>query len=246
MANLPKHFDKSALHPTQSSSSSTLCASPPSSSGFLSSNDLPDLEAIVGATPFYAYSREKLTSSARQALAFPNAYGLTVRYAMKALPTRAVLQIFQREGIKIDASSVFEVERAVKAGYKYEDISLSTQELGKEFVGLVEKGVKVNCCSLDQLRKFGAAFKGTSNNKCGIRINPGVGSGGFSKSTTGFSKTNVGGPSSSFGIWVGSVDDGTVEGIVKDYGLEVERIHTHIGSGSDPEIWKQVATKSLR
>jgi diaminopimelate decarboxylase len=79
----------------------------------------------------------------------------------------------------------------------------------------------------------------------GIRINPGVGSGGFSKSTTAFSKTNVGGPSSSFGIWYSLVDDGTVPGIVDKYGLTVERIHTHIGSGSDPEIWQQVASKSL-
>merc|ERR1719223_2401539 len=41
------------------------------------------------------------------------------------------------------------------------------------------------------------------------------------------------------------VEDGAVPGIVEKYGLTVERIHTHIGSGSDPEIWQQVATKSL-
>lgn len=79
----------------------------------------------------------------------------------------------------------------------------------------------------------------------GVRVNPGVGSGGFSSSNTGFSKTNVGGPASSFGIWHGLVEDGTVPAIVEKYNLNVERIHTHIGSGSDPEIWQQVATKSL-
>merc|ERR1712038_265321 len=41
------------------------------------------------------------------------------------------------------------------------------------------------------------------------------------------------------------VEDGTVPDIVEKYGLTVERIHTHIGSGSDPAIWQQVATKSL-
>ena len=30
-----------------------------------------------------------------------------------------------------------------------------------------------------------------------------------------------------------------------EYGLKVERIHTHIGSGSDPEVWKKVASMSL-
>ena len=40
-------------------------------------------------------------------------------------------------------------------------------------------------------------------------------------------------------------DPDVVPAMVKQYDLTVERIHTHIGSGSDPEIWQQVATKSL-
>lgn len=98
--------------------------------------------------------------------------------------------------------------------------------------------------SISQLERFGQAFANTSQ-KVGIRINPGVGSGGFSSSATGFSKTNVGGPASSFGIWHELVSDGTVPSIVEKYGLEVERIHTHIGSGSDPAIWQSVAKTSL-
>jgi diaminopimelate decarboxylase len=98
--------------------------------------------------------------------------------------------------------------------------------------------------SISQLERFGKAFAGTGQ-KVGIRVNPGTGSGGFSKSTTSFSKTNVGGPSSSFGVWYEFLDDGTVPAIVEKYGLTVERIHTHIGSGSDPAIWQQVANKSL-
>lgn len=98
--------------------------------------------------------------------------------------------------------------------------------------------------SVSQVERIGQAFEGTGQ-KIGIRVNPGVGSGGFSASTTAFSKTNVGGPSSSFGIWHELVSGGTVPSIVEKYGLVVERIHTHIGSGSDPEIWQQVASKSL-
>jgi len=105
-------------------------------------------------------------------------------------------------------------------------------------------GIKVNACSISQLERFGEHFAGTGQ-KVGVRVNPGVGSGGFSSSTSGFSKTNVGGPASSFGIWHELVEDGTVLSIVEKYGLVVERIHTHIGSGSDPVIWQKVATKSL-
>jgi len=214
----------------------------PTSSTFLTPTILNNLESVVGTTPFYAYSLPALQKAASETLAFPAAYGLTVRYAMKASPTLAILQTFQKAGLNIDASSVFEVERAIRAGFTYDQISLSTQELGEEFVSLAKKGVKVNCCSLSQLDRFGKAFPGGT---CGVRINPGVGSGGFSGDTLGFSKTNVGGPSSSFGIWVGSLEDGTVQSIVAQHNLNVERIHTHIGSGSDPEIWKSVAQKSL-
>jgi len=163
---------------------------------------------------------------------------------MKSAPNKTILQIFSKMGIQIDASSGFEVRRAMSAGIPAEHISLSTQELPADFKELVEMGVKINACSISQLERFGQAFP-NSNQKVGIRINPGTGSGGFSKSTTSFSKTNVGGPSSSFGIWFEYINDGTVPDIVSKYGLEVERIHTHIGSGSDPDIWQKVAVQSL-
>jgi len=218
---------------------------PPSKSIFLT----PELaksciDVAGGTTPLYAYSLEKLNTHADMCLAFPNAYGLTVRYAMKACPNKAILQFFNSKGIQIDASSGYEVRRAIAAGIPPENISLSTQELPSDFAELVDMGIKLNACSISQLERFGEHYANT-NKKVGIRVNPGVGSGGFSSSTTSFSKTNVGGPTSSFGIWYTFVEDGTVPDIVKKYGLEVERIHTHIGSGSEPSIWQQVAKKSL-
>lgn len=163
---------------------------------------------------------------------------------MKACPNGSVLKYFLSRGIHIDASSGYEVRRAMDAGFAPEMISLSSQELPNDFEEFIKLGVKINACSVSQLERIGKAFSGT-NQKVGVRINPGVGSGGFSSSTTGFSKTNVGGPSSSFGIWHELVSDGTVPSMVEKYGLEVERIHTHIGSGSDPAIWQSVATRSL-
>jgi diaminopimelate decarboxylase len=112
-------------------------------------------------------------------------------------------------------------------------MSLSSQELPENFKELIEKGIEFNACSLNQLETFGKLFPG---GKCGLRFNPGKGSGG-----TG--KTNVGGPSSSFGIWFELLD--SVKDIVKKYNLNVIRIHTHIGSGSDPNVWQEVSAKSL-
>eukprot|EP00934_Nitzschia_sp_Nitz4_P005378 Nitzschia sp. Nitz4//scaffold166_size90379//29720//31228//NITZ4_005052-RA/size90379-augustus-gene-0.10-mRNA-1//-1//CDS//3329538181//5368//frame0 len=236
----------SAFCPTPLSAKglSALSMANPESSVFLTAETAKACVQEAGGSPVYAYSLEKLEQSADACLAFPNAFGLTVRYAMKASPSSAILKFFNSKGINIDASSGYEVRRAMAAGIPAENISLSTQELPSDFAELVKMGIKVNACSVSQLERFGQAFAGTGQ-KVGIRVNPGVGSGGFSKSTTAFSKTNVGGPSSSFGIWHELLSDGTVPSIVEKYGLTVERIHTHIGSGSDPSIWQQVAAKSL-
>jgi diaminopimelate decarboxylase len=238
-------FAPALLTRRYSSSSSTLSATTnPLQSTFLTPETAKACIDAAGGTPLYAYSIDKLEEAADACLAFPNAYGLTVRYAMKACPNASILKYFHSKNIHVDASSGFEVRRAMDAGVPAENISLSTQELPEDFAALVDMGVKLNACSVSQLERFGEHYAGKGA-KVGGRVNPGVGSGGFSASTTGFSKTNVGGPSSSFGIWHELVTDGTVPDIVERYGLEVERIHTHIGSGSDPEIWQQVATKSL-
>mmetsp|Transcript_15681 Transcript_15681/g.33139 ORF Transcript_15681/g.33139 Transcript_15681/m.33139 type:complete len:484 (+) Transcript_15681:123-1574(+) len=233
------------IQPHSAASSTSLRAeAPPSSSNFLTPELAQSCIDAASGTPLYAYSLDELAKAADGVLAFPNAYGLTVRYAMKACPNGSILKYFSSRGIRIDASSGFEVRRAMDMGIPAENISLSSQELPQDFAELVNMGVKINACSVSQLERFGQAFPNCSQ-KVGIRVNPGVGSGGFSSSTTGFSKTNVGGPSSSFGIWHEYLTDGTVPAIVEKYGLEPERIHTHIGSGSDPAIWQSVARKSL-
>lgn len=184
-------------------------------------------------TPVYVYDEASLRENGKEALKFPNAFGLTVRYAMKASPNASILSRFRGLGIKIDASSGYEVLRALKAGYQPSDISLSSQEWFGDFQSLHEKGIKFNACSLNQLENFGKLNKGGT---LGVRFNPGQGSGG-----TG--KTNVGGPDSSFGIWHEWIPQ--VKELVMKYDLTVERIHTHIGSGSDPEVWQKVSKLSL-
>ena len=200
---------------------------------FLTAREALAIQSDIG-TPAYVYDLERLRAQARAALAFPNAFGLTVRYAMKASPNAAILKVFRAAGLKIDASSGYEVIRAVeRGGFDYSDCSLSTQEFPDFFEDLVRKGLEVNACSLSQLEAFGAAFPGR---EIGLRFNPGLGSGG-----TG--KTNVGGPSSSFGIWHELLPD--ARAIVEKYDLKVVRIHTHIGSGSDPAVWMKTSGMSI-
>ena len=180
-------------------------------------------------TPVYVYDQKLLEANAVSVLKFPNAFGLTARYAMKASPNGAILKIFAKAGIHIDASSGYEVHRAMASGIPAKHISLSAQELPADLSDLLKAGIQLNACSLEQLERFGQLKPG---GQVGIRINPGAGSGGNNR-------TNVGGPSSSFGIWHDWIPQ--IKAILVKYDLTAIRIHTHIGSGSDPDIWLKVA-----
>ncbi len=194
-----------------------------------------EVRAIVRryGTPVFVYDEATLRAQARAALQFAAPFGLTARYAMKANPAPEVLRVLHDSGLAIDASSGFEAERALAAGVAPNDILITAQELPRNLAELVARGVQFNACSLHQLETFGRLFPGA---EVSIRLNPGLGSGHSHK-------TNVGGPASSFGIWHESIDE--IKTIAARHRLTIRRLHTHIGSGTDPVIWTKVARLSL-
>ncbi len=178
-------------------------------------------------TPVYVYFEKALEQFAHEALAFQAPFGLQVSYAMKANPNRAIIELFYKMGVHIDASSGYEALLALEYGIAGEHILFTSQEFPRDLAALMNKGVQFNACSLHQLEEYGKLWPGT---EVSIRINPGEGSGAFAK-------TNVGGSQSSFGIWHEHLDQ--ARELIQKYGLTVKRIHSHIGSGADPEVWKR-------
>lgn len=199
---------------------------------FLTEDQVRAIRAEFGS-PVYVYDQRTLEAQARKVLSFPNAFGLTARYAMKALPNRAVIRLFNDMGIHIDASSAFEAARAMRAGVPAGHIQITAQQAPDNLAELLDKGVLYNACSLHQLRLYGALRPGS---EVSVRINPGLGSGHSNR-------TNVGGPSASFGIWHERLDE--VFAVQREFGLRLTRMHTHIGSGADPEMWNHCAQMSL-
>jgi diaminopimelate decarboxylase len=199
---------------------------------FLSADTAAAIAAQHG-TPVFVYDEATLRRRAAEVMAFPNAFGLTARFAMKSLPTAGVIRIMVDSGLHIDASSGYEVLRAMIAGVPAERIQLTAQELPEDLGALLDKGIKFTACSLHQLETYGKLRPGSD--VC-VRINPGLGSGHVQR-------TNVGGPSSSFGIWHGHLDE--VKALAAKHGLRIATMHTHIGSGSDPETWVHCAKISL-
>ena len=185
-------------------------------------------------TPVYVYSLSIL----RNAIAEIRPLAPVVRYAMKACSNTRILQEMLKSGVKIDAVSIPEIQRALKAGYKPEDICLSSDVFfnSDEAEFCLKNNIFCSCGTLGMLEEYGETRKrlGIGSDGVSIRINPGEGA-GHSK------KTNTGGPYSKHGIWYENLDE--AKAIAEKYDLKIIGAHTHIGSGGDMEHLSRITGK---
>ena len=185
-------------------------------------------------TPVYAYSMTAL----RQSIEEIRQLSPVTRYAMKACSNVRILKEMLAHGIKIDAVSVYEVKRAIKAGFRPEDICFTSDVFSNadDVRFCLEQNIFTNCGTLGMLEEYGCAFKsiGRGSPKVSIRINPGEGA-GHSK------KTNTGGPYSKHGIWYENLSE--ARDIAKTYNLIISGVHIHIGSGGDMDHLKRITGK---
>lgn len=179
--------------------------------------------------PLYVYSESELLKNIEDFKNFPSAFWHTTRFAMKANSNMTILKIFKEAWLKIDASSEYEVYRAIAAWFEWKDIQISGQELSEDLEQLLETWVYFVATSLRQLEEF---WKLRNNWVCWIRINPWVWSGAFTAISTWWT-------SSSFGIWFEYISQ--IKEIVKKYDLKITKIHLHIGSENTPESWVNTA-----
>ncbi|MBN1696544.1 MAG: diaminopimelate decarboxylase [Spirochaetales bacterium] len=191
-------------------------------------------------TPLYFYDEAVIVSKCRELLSMPSAFGLRVRYAMKANSSRALLQLIAGEGLLIDASSLNEARRAVMAGIPHGSIMLTTQEIpsGEDRLVLeayMRKDMKYNICSFRQLEAV-ADYAANNSLSLSMRVHPGVGSG---ESAT----RNTGDKYSCFGIHLTDLERSV--GFAREKGLVIDEVHVHIGSGGDPVTWKENIDREL-
>ncbi|HJO56870.1 MAG TPA: diaminopimelate decarboxylase, partial [Nitrospinaceae bacterium] len=195
-----------------------------------------DVQKIAGefGTPVYVYSMTAL----RQSIEEIRQLAPVTRYAMKACSNVRVLKEMLQHGIKIDSVSIYEVKRALRAGFKPEDICFTSDVFAypEDVLFCLENEIFTNCGTLGMLEEYGRAFEEANqgNHKVSIRINPGEGA-GHSK------KTNTGGPYSKHGIWYENLDE--ARAIAKKHSLTISGVHIHIGSGGDMEHLKRLTGK---
>ena len=184
-----------------------------------------ELAKNFGGTPVFVYDADVIKKRCEALKAFG-----TVRFAQKACPNLAILKLVREQGVKVDAVSAGEILRALTVGYDPKDIAYTADIFDRDALELVADrafGCVVNVGSIDMIsqlaNRLGERAKGF---KLTLRVNPGFGH-GHSK------QTNTGGPLSKHGIWWESVQEAL--DAAELYGMVVNGLHMHIGSGSDFE-----------
>nr|WP_223524405.1 diaminopimelate decarboxylase [Pseudomonas sp. A-B-26] len=192
--------------------------------------DFEQLSAIATehGTPFWCYDAQTIKARVDQLACFE-----TVRFAQKACSNLHILRLIREQGVRVDAVSLGEIERALLAGFSpagtpagivftcdlFDDVTLRR---------VVELNIEVNTGSIDMLRQLGERSRG---HRVWLRINPGFGH-GHSR------KTNTGGENSKHGIWHDQVHEAL--DLIRQFGLKLVGLHMHIGSGVDYAHLEQV------
>lgn len=197
--------------------------------------------ARISGTPAYLTDESIIRKKGNAVLSMPNAFGLKARYAMKANSNKAILQIINELGLHIDASSLNEARRAHMAGIEHKKIMLTTQEVPVGWdrtvlEDLIEKGLKYNVCSLRQLELIGD-FASEKGIPLSMRIHPGMGGSGESATRDTASKYSC------FGVHLTDIETALEFAESKD--IIFDEVHVHIGSGGDPEKWRQNIDREL-
>lgn len=182
-----------------------------------------ELVAEHGA-PLTLYDRRQLIANANR---LADAFARTgqphqVYFATKANRFGPLLGALRSTGrVGIDCCSPGEVEVALAAGFAPEKISFTGSSISEEDVAAIgHLPIRINVDSISMLHKVGHRFPGR---RIGLRVNPQVGVGMTAQ------LTYAGARPTKFGIYADRFDEALR--LARSYGLVVEGVHMHVGSG---------------
>ncbi|MBC7957768.1 MAG: diaminopimelate decarboxylase [Cytophagales bacterium] len=188
--------------------------------------------AQTHGTPVWAYD----AATIRERIAALRAFD-TIRFAQKANSNTHLLRLMKQEGVRVDAVSLGEIERALAAGYiAGGDEIVFTADLFDHatLAKVAATKIPVNAGSIDMLHQLGAQSPG---HRVWLRINPGFGHGHSNK-------TNTGGEHSKHGIWHSDLPEALAA--IRQHGLKLVGLHMHIGSGVDYSHLSEVCTAMVK
>jgi diaminopimelate decarboxylase len=179
-------------------------------------------------TPLWIYDAAVI----RERIAALRAFD-AIRFAQKACSNTHILRLMREQGVVVDAVSLGEIERALRAGFTAEGdhagLVFTADVIDRATLEkVVEHRIPVNAGSIDMLHQLGERSPG---HRVWLRINPGFGHGHSNK-------TNTGGEHSKHGIW--HTDLPQALEAIRRRGLHLVGLHMHIGSGVDYSHLEQV------
>jgi diaminopimelate decarboxylase len=181
-------------------------------------------------TPIYVYDTQSIAQKVKSLKGFP-----TIRYAQKANANLTILSLLRRQKVLVDAVSIGEIHRAMRAGYTPKQVVYTADIFDRPTLDMVIKlGVGVNCGSPEMISQYGEKVE---NGTVTIRVNPGFGHGHSQK-------TNTGGEQSKHGIWHDQIPQ--VLERANRHGVRITGLHMHIGSGTDFNHLSQVCDAMTR
>jgi len=192
------------------------------------------VEGIVAefGSPLYVYDAQVIENQVTKFKAAFSGVKLRIKYASKALTNISILKLLRKFGCEVDTVSLEEIEIALLAGFKPEQILFTPNSVGiGEIVKAVGMGVFVNIDNLFILEEFGKKYGNTV--ACCIRINPHIEAGGNDKIKTGHKE-------SKFGISIDYADE--IVAVVEKYNIDMAGLHLHTGSDfSDVDVFLQAS-----
>lgn len=175
-------------------------------------------------TPLHVFDAARMLDAAsRLRAAFHAAsHPFCLYYAVKANRCRAVLDALRESGLAgIDCCSPGEARLALDAGFAPSQLSFTGTALSDRDIdelGALE--MRLNLDSISAIHKVGRRFPGR---RIGLRVNPQLGVGATTQ------LTYSGARPTKFGIYADRYDEALR--LAASYGLVVEGVHMHVGSG---------------
>jgi diaminopimelate decarboxylase len=185
---------------------------------------LAEIAHEVG-TPVHVYSAGAIAERYRTLDAAFSEYPHRCHYALKANATLEIVRLMRRLGLHADANSGGEIEVALRAGFRSEEIVFTG--VGKsraELARAVELGLKaINAESPGEVERIEAiASDRATCARIAIRINPNVDAESHPHISTGHH-------GSKFGMSLDAARD-MVRNVVRRPHLKIVGLHAHIGS----------------
>lgn len=190
-------------------------------------------------TPFYYYDMELLNQTLDIAKNEADKYGFHLHYAVKANFNEPILKLISEKGFGADCVSGREVETAVNAGFKTEEVVFAgVGKSDSEINSALDLNIFCfNCESIQEIEVINelAAAK-DKKAQIALRINPNVNANTHKYITTGLSENK-------FGINMWELD-AVLDVLENSLNIDLIGLHFHIGSQiTDLTSFKNLTSK---